>query len=129
MASPSTAQAAGTTPEDVVQRQLEAYNARNLDAWLATYRVDAQQYLLHAGLLASGHDQMRERMEDRFKDPALHAALLSRTVMDKLVVDHEAVTRTTPEGLMVVEMICVYEVSDGLIVKASFAMGPSRPKS
>lgn len=117
-----------TSAEAVIQRQLEAYNARNLDAWLATYRDDAQQFLLHGSLLACGHEQIRKRMEDRFKDPALHARLLSRTVMDNLVVDHEIVTRSGDHGLLVtVEMICVYEVHEGRIAKASFAISETRP--
>jgi hypothetical protein len=115
-------------PETVVQQQLEAYNARDLEGWLATYKVDAEQYLLHAGLLASGHDAIRKRMADRFDDTALHAELVSRTVIDNIVVDHELVTRTFPDGLATVEMICVYEVHAGLIVKATFAIGQARPK-
>ena len=114
--------------ETVVQQQLEAYNARDLEGWLATYKADAEQYLLHAGLLASGHEAIRKRMLDRFNDPALHAELVSRTVMDNIVMDHEFVTRTHPDGLETVEMICIYEVHAGLIVKATFAIGQSRPK-
>ena len=114
--------------ESVIQRQLEAYNARDLEAWLATYKADAEQYLLHAGLLASGHDAIRRRMTDRFNDPALHAALVSRTVMDNIVIDHEFVTRTFPNGLETVEMVCIYEVHAGLIVKATFAIGQAKPK-
>ena len=29
---------------DLVQRQLDAYNQRDLDAWLKTYAPDAQQF-------------------------------------------------------------------------------------
>jgi hypothetical protein len=114
--------------ERVVQAQLDAYNARDLDAWLATYREDAEQFMLHAGSLAKGHGAIRQRMEERFKDPKLHATLLHRTVMESTVVDHERVTRTTPDGLAEVEMICIYEVSGGKIVKATFAIGPMRDK-
>lgn len=115
--------------ETVVQRQLDAYNARDLEAWLSTYQDNAEQYLLHAGLLASGHAEIRKRMADRFNDPALHAELVSRTVMDNVVVDHEFVTRTFPDGLKTVEMICIYEVHAGLIVKATFAIGQARTKA
>lgn len=128
MELPSAALSLLIKAETVVQRQLEAYNARDLDGWLATYKPDAEQYLLHAGLLASGHDAIRRRMEDRFNDPALHARLVSRTVMDNIVIDHEFVTRTFPGGLETVEMICIYEVSSGLIVKATFAIGQAWPK-
>ena len=31
-----------TSPEVVIQRQLDAYNAKNLDAWLGTYAPDAR---------------------------------------------------------------------------------------
>jgi hypothetical protein len=128
MQTPPAALALLIKPETVVQQQLDAYNARDLEAWLATCKDDAEQYLLHAGLLASGRDAIRKRMVDRFNDEALHAELVSRTVMDNIVVDHEFVTRTLPDGLATIEMICVYEVWAGLIVKATFAIGQARPK-
>ncbi len=115
--------------EQVVQLQLDAYNARDMDAWLATYKTDAEQYLLHGGLLASGHESIRKRMAERFKDTALHAALKSRTVMDNIVIDHEFVTRTFPDGLEEIEMLCIYEVHAGLIIKATFAIGQARSKA
>ena len=128
MEIPSTAESLLIKAESVVQRQLEAYNARDLEAWLATYKDDAEQYFLHAGLLASGREAIRKRMADRFNDTALHAELVSRTVMGSIVVDHEFVTRTFPDGLATVEMICIYEVRAGLIIKATFAIGQARPK-
>jgi putative hydrolase of HD superfamily len=128
MESLAAAQALLIKPETVVQRQLEAYNARDLEGWLATYKSDAEQYLLHAGLLASGHEAIRKRMVDRFNDPALNAELVSRTVMDNIVIDHEFVTRTFPDGLETIEMLCIYEVYAGFIVKATFAIGQARPK-
>ncbi|MFZ6771850.1 nuclear transport factor 2 family protein [Undibacterium sp. SXout7W] len=109
--------------ENIVQAQLDAYNSRDLDAWLATYSEDAQQLLLHAGELAIGHDAIRKRMEERFNDAKLHAQLLHRIVMDNIVVDHELVTRTFPDGLGKVEMVCIYEVDRDKIVKATFAIG------
>jgi putative hydrolase of HD superfamily len=114
--------------EQVVQGQLDAYNARDIDALVATYAEQAEQYLLHAGVLAVGRDAIRKRMAERFADPALHAQLVTRTVMDNIVVDHEFVTRTFPDGLGTVEMICIYEVRDGHIAKATFAIGQARPK-
>ncbi|MBE7368014.1 nuclear transport factor 2 family protein [Ramlibacter pallidus] len=111
------------SPESIVQRQLEAYNARDLSAWLATYASDAQQFELHGSCLAAGHAQIRERMVSRFAEPDLHAELLSRVVLGSVVVDHERITRNFPEGKGTIEMLCVYEVVNGLIAKASFALG------
>ena len=111
----------------VVQAQLDAYNARDIDRWLETYSGDAEHFMLHAGSLAKGHPAIRKRMEDRFQDPALHAELLHRTCMENVIVDHEVVTRTFPDGLASVEMVCVYEVHAGKIVNATFAIGQARP--
>lgn len=116
-----------TPAAEVVQQQLEAYNARDLDAWVATYHEDAEQYLLHAGPLAIGRDAIRQRMVERFKAPVLHAELVSRTVMGNIVVDHEFVTRSAAGGFESVQMVCIYEVTDGKIAKATFAMGQVRP--
>lgn len=114
------------SPSAVVQAQLDAYNAKDLDALMATYALDAAQFALHGDLLARGHDQIRPRYEHRFLEPELHARLLSRTVLGNFVTDLEIVTRNFPEGLGTVEMLCVYEVVDGRIVRASFATGETR---
>jgi hypothetical protein len=110
----------------VVQAQLDAYNAKDIEALLETYAVDAEQYTLHGERLAKGRDELRPRFLARFSEPDLHARVLSRTVMASLVVDHELVTRNFPEGLGTVEMICVYEVVNGRIQTASFALGERR---
>ena len=110
-------------PLAVVQAQLDAYNAKDIDALLATYAPDAEQYVLHGERLAQGHAQMRERFLARFAEPDLHARLLSRTVVGAMVVDCELITRSFPEGLGTVEMLCVYEVVNGRIQRASFATG------
>ena len=111
-------------PASVVQRQLDAYNARDVDAILATYADDAQQFEHPARLLAAGTAQLRERFAARFVEPNLHAALLHRTVMGSTVIDHESITRTFPEGTGTIELIAIYEVSAGRISKAWFITGP-----
>lgn len=125
--TPPTLSSLSIASERVVQAQLDAYNARDLDAWLDTYSPDASQFMLHGGLLAQGRAAIRQRMEARFQDPHLHAQLLHRICMETTVVDHELVTRMLPDGLAEVEMICVYEVEDGHIVRATFAIGQARP--
>lgn len=114
------------SPLAVVQAQLDAYNAKDIGALLGTYAPDAEQYTLHGERLAQGHEQMRSRFLIRFAEPDLNARLLSRTVMGNVVVDHELITRNFPEGRGTVEMLCIYEVMDGRIQKASFAVGERR---
>ena len=111
------------TPEAVVQRQLDAYNARDTEAWLATYAEEGRQYEHPGKLVATGHAQMRERIAARFQEPNLHAKLLQRSVMGHVVIDHEEVTRTFPEGPGRLELIAIYEVRDGRIQTGSFIAG------
>ena len=111
------------SPIAVVEAQLAAFNAKDLDALMATYAPDAQQLALHGDLLAQGHDALRARYAIRFAEPDLHARLVSRTAIANMVVDAEIITRNFPEGVGTLEMLCVYEVNDGRIVRASFAPG------
>ncbi len=113
-----------STPESVVQRQLDAYNARDVEALVATYAEDAQQFEYPSTLLTSGTAQLRERITARFREPNLHARLLRRVVMGQMVIDHEEVTRTFPEGTGKLELVAIYEVRDGRIATARFIFGP-----
>jgi hypothetical protein len=113
-------------PEAVVQRQLDAYNARDIEALVATYAEDAQQFEHPSRLLASGLVQLRERFAARFKEPNLHATLIKRIVMGSVVIDRETVTRTFPEGTGTTELVAIYEVQKGKIAKAWFISGPKR---
>lgn len=114
------------SPTAVVQAQLDAYNAKDIEALLRTYARDAEHFTLHGERLAQGHDQLRERFLVRFAEPDLHARLLSRTVVGNVVTDAELITRNFPEGVGTLEMLCVYEVIDGRIRRASFALGEKR---
>ncbi len=111
------------TPAQLIQRQLDAYNAKDIDGWLDCYASDAEQWALHGEMLAKGHDAMRARIAGRFMEPDLYANLLSRIVMDHIVVDHESITRNFPEGKGKVSMLCIYDVQHGRIQKATFSLG------
>jgi hypothetical protein len=113
-----------SAPESVVQRQLDAYNARDVNALMATYADDAQQFEHPATLLVSGAAQLRERITARFREPNLHARLIRRIVMGQVVIDHEEVSRTFPEGTGKIELVAIYEVRDGKISTARFLTGP-----
>jgi len=114
------------SPEAVVQRQLDAYNARDIDALLAIYADDARQYEHPGKLVAEGSAQIRERFVPRFAEPDLHARLRQRMVMGNIVVDHEEVTRTFPEGRGAVDVVAIYEVVDGRIQSGSFQVSNKR---
>jgi hypothetical protein len=119
----AVAQVNDQDPAAVVQRQLDAYNAHDIDGFLATYSADAQLFEHPSKLLASGHAELRERYVARFKEPNLHAAVVKRIVMGNVVIDHEEVTRTFPEGTGKSQAIALYEVRDGKIVKTWLLLG------
>lgn len=114
------------SPESVVQRQLEAYNARDIDGLVAIYAEDAQMFEHPAKLVASGSAALRERFLIRFKEPNLHAQLLKRVVMENTVIDHERVTRTFSEGAGTVELVMIYEIQNQKITKAWVIAGAAK---
>ena len=114
------------SPEATVQRQLDAYNAHDLDALMAVYAGDAQQFEHPAKLLADGAAQIRERFVARFKELNLHAQLVKRIVAGNVVIDHELVTRTFPEGPGTIELVAIYEVRNERIAKAWFISGAKK---
>jgi hypothetical protein len=113
-------------PAYPVARQLDAYNDRDIGAFMAWWADDCQYYAFPNDLLASGAEAIRARHIERFKEPDLYGRLLNRMVMGNMIVDHETVTRNFPEGKGEVDVIAIYEVAEGKIVKAWFRMGERR---
>jgi hypothetical protein len=111
------------TPEAIVQQQLDAYNAEDIETLMATYAENAEQYDHPAKLLASNAAQIRERFVARFKEPNLHAKLLKRIVAGDTVIDHELVTRNFPDGIGTSELVAIYQVRKNKIATASFIIG------
>jgi hypothetical protein len=110
---------AQSTPEVVVQRQLEAYNRHDLDAFLACYGEDARVYRIPnpdptlAGRIRIGVHYAAHR----FNVPELRAEILSRMKLGNKVIDHERVTGLPDSP---VEVVAIYEVVDGLIQNVWF---------
>ena len=105
-------------PEAIIQRQLDAYNARDLGTLLEIYADDAELYEHPATLLARGTAALRARFLARFQELNLHAELRRRIAMGNFVIDHEVVTRTFPEGPGTLEVVMIYEVQAGRIAKS-----------
>jgi len=107
----------------VIQRQLDAYNAKDIDAFIACWADDCAYYLFPDQLLARGAAAVRERHLLRFKEANLHGKLVSRMAVGDLVIDQERVTRTFPEGPGEIDVIAMYQVVQGKIAQAWFKMG------
>jgi len=98
----------------VVQRQLDAYNAHDLQSFIATYSDDVSIYKVPATSPAmSGKQELAEFYRDsRFNLPNLHAELLHRTVVGNKVIDHERIVGLRNEPI---EAVAAYVVHNGLI--------------
>jgi len=114
------------TPEQVVARQLDAYNARNIDMFMDFWAEDAEIYQHPDTLLAKGYGDIRARHVVRFLEPNLRAHLVNRVVMGNRVVDVERVTRDFTNGKGDMDVVAIYDVQDGMIKKAWFLMGQPR---
>jgi hypothetical protein len=111
------------SPETVVQAQLDAYNAKDIEAFMRCWAEDAQMLAHPDTLLADGAAAIRARHLTRFQEPNLFGRLISRMAVGDTVVDREIVTRTFPEGPGRVDVIAIYRVTDGRISRAWFVMG------
>lgn len=102
------------TPLQLAEAQFEAYNARDLAAFVACYSDSVQVFrppspqptLVGKAAFAEFY------ATQRFSRPALKAELLNRMAFGQTVIDHERIHGIGPEP---VEMAVVYLVQDGLI--------------
>jgi hypothetical protein len=99
---------------DVVDRVLAALNARDLDAFVACYAIDATIENGHDEVGARGHDELRARygpMFERFPDLRIESGW--RTTVGEFVVEEETVTGRGEAQ----RHVAVYLVRDGLIAR------------
>ncbi|WP_188916085.1 GNAT family N-acetyltransferase [Pseudoduganella buxea] len=111
------------TPVQVVQAQLDAYNAHDVEALCRIYASDAGQYQHPDTLLAAGSAAIRERFAARFAAASPRAELLHRIVTGRTVIDHEKVHSLGAEGPGYVELVAMYEVKEERIANAWFIFG------
>lgn len=92
-----------------VQRQLDAYNAHDLDRFVAEYADDVKVFRPPAvEPVLSGKAAFADHYaRNRFTLPGLHADVVNRIVAGNKVVDHE---RIAGLGDGIVEAIAVYEI-------------------
>lgn len=100
-------------PVDLIQQQLEAYNARDLGRFVAAYSDTIRVFRLPDTEPAiAGKPQLADAYRTRFSSPGLHATIVNRIVLGNKVIDHERVVGIRDAA---VEVVAVYEVVDGLI--------------
>jgi len=104
---------------ELADRQLEAYNAHDVERFIACYAEDVEIYLFPHTLTSKGHQAMRERYAPYFaKNPRLNGISANRMICGKLLIDHEIITGR--EDIERKEALAIYEMSDGLIQRVWF---------
>ena len=100
--------------ERVVQRQYEAYNNHDLEAFVAAHAPDVRAYRFPDSLILEGRAALRERFGKLFATaPHVHATVEARITHGDFVVWRE--TATGLPGGKTNTGIFVWEVHDGQI--------------
>jgi hypothetical protein len=107
------------TAIDVVQRQVEAYNDRDLNRFVSSYSETIAIFRMPSTEPSiSGKIALTTfYATQRFNLPGLRAEIVSRIALGNKVIDHERVwgVRDAP-----IEIAAVYEVVAGLIERVWF---------
>jgi len=106
-----------SSPEMLVQQQLNAYNAHDLEAFLAPYADDVEIYFFPDKQEMKGKEKMRKDYQFVTETPGLYCRLVNRIIEGNLVIDHEEVWGFGKEP---VRAIAMYVIQDGKIRKVYF---------
>jgi uncharacterized protein (TIGR02246 family) len=116
--SPALA-AEDASPLAVVQRQLDTYNAQDIDGFVAVFAEDAEIFRNIGDTEAAmkGRDAIRAGYGRIFREnPQNKSTLMGRMVQGNFVFDHEWITGRDTEF----RIVAIYEVKGGLITRAWF---------
>jgi hypothetical protein len=110
--------------EELVLRQIDAYNARDVNAFLALYSTDAEIIRLpDREAYLRGHEQMRARYGKMFADsPELICKVDSSWATDSFVALREKVSGMNGRKGEV-DCLAIYQVENGLIRRLWLAQG------
>ncbi len=105
------------SPEIIVQKQLDAYNARDIEAFLDTYSDDVELFNFPNQSSSKGKEAMRKGYQGFFEaTPDLHCEIKNRIVIGNKVIDEEYITANGSNF----SAVAIYEVENGKIAKVTF---------
>jgi hypothetical protein len=105
------------SPVELADQQLLAYNAHNLEGFLAPYANDVEIYVLGSNKLQmKGKEEMRKGYNFLNSPGKLHCNLINRIVQGNVVIDHEEILSDRGKFYGV----AIYEIKDGKIAKVWF---------
>lgn len=112
---------ATSSPTEVVQAQVNAYNAHDVEALAACYADDASlAYLSGERAPIQGKDAIRTAFGFLPRQPkTFHVEILQRNAAGPVVIDEERL-HGLPPGKQLPDAFAIYEVHAGLITKVWF---------
>ena len=106
------------SPEELANQQLEAYNDRDIDAFLIPYSDSVKVFDASGKLLYQGKETMRNQYGAMFERTSeLNCNLLNRITVNETVIEHEEVTFG---GGRKVYAIVMYKVANDKIQEVYF---------
>lgn len=106
------------TPEELANAQLEAYNNRDIEAFVEPYSDSVKVFNDKRELLYQGKETMRAQYGSMFaRTPDLNCNLLNRIAVNDTVIEHEEVT--FGEGRKIYAIV-MYKVAEGKIQEVHF---------
>jgi hypothetical protein len=101
----------------LIQKQLDAYNAKDLEAFMSIYTEGVKLYNYPNELLSEGKDQMRKDYIAWFqRTPDLKASVKKRIVIGNKVINEEQIIANGK----IFNTVAIYEVENGRIRKVTF---------
>ncbi|MDZ5473973.1 nuclear transport factor 2 family protein [Bacillus sp. 31A1R] len=103
---------------NVVERQLKAYNEKDIDAFMACYSEDVHVYAFPNIVRMSSNEEMRVHYKKLFDTyPNMNAEIVKRIEQHPYVIDHEKITGRKEEPF---HATAIYEIKDDIITKVWF---------
>ncbi|WP_407556839.1 nuclear transport factor 2 family protein [Winogradskyella sp. 4-2091] len=103
--------------EKIIQRNLDAYNSRDIDGFMKDYADNIKLYNYPNTLRTEGKEAMQKSYKSWFEStPDLRAFVKKRIVIGNKVIDEEQVTANGK----IFNAVAIYEVENGLITKVTF---------
>ncbi|MBS9463788.1 nuclear transport factor 2 family protein [Flagellimonas sp. 389] len=105
------------SPANIVQKQIDAYNARDIQAFMDTYSENVKLYEYPNTLFMEGQNKMKESYHSYFENtPDLNCQIKNRIVIGNKVIDEEYITANGSNF----SAVAIYEVENGKIAKVTF---------
>lgn len=108
----------------VVEQLVNAYNTRNIEAFIRMYDEDVEFYIFPNELLFKGKEKLIARYGLMFKKlKCIHSSPIKRIVHGDIVIDHELSETCSADENVIdkrSELVSSYQIKNGKIIRVLF---------